>query len=89
MKTLKYILLSCVVLGAVACDDFLVETPDTSVEKSGVYNSLSSAKAALAGCYGNMAGYNGIIIKKLGIRVYLVSNIFLSYQFNIFLILFY
>ena len=59
MKTLKYILLSCVVLGAVACDDFLVETPDTSVEKSGVYNSLSSAKAALAGCYGNMAGYNG------------------------------
>ena len=59
MITLKYILLSCVVLGAVACDDFLVETPDTSVEKSGVYNSLSSAKAALAGCYGNMAGYNG------------------------------
>ena len=44
MKTLKYILLSCVVLGAVACDDFLVETPDTSVEKSGVYNSLSSSK---------------------------------------------
>ena len=33
MKTLKYILLSCVVLGAVACDDFLVETPDTSVEQ--------------------------------------------------------
>ena len=40
MKTLKYILLSCVVLGAVACDDFLVETPDTSLEKSGVYLSL-------------------------------------------------
>ena len=53
MKTLKYILLSCVVLGAVACDDFLVETPDTSVEKSGVYNSLSSAKAALAGSCGS------------------------------------
>lgn len=40
------------------CDDFLVETPKTSIEKEGVYNSLSSAKAALAGCYASMAGYN-------------------------------
>lgn len=59
MKTLKYILLSCTVLGAMSCDDFLVEKPQTSVEKAGVYNSISSAKAVLAGCYGNMAAYNG------------------------------
>lgn len=58
MKTLKYILLSCTMIAFTACDDFLVETPKTSIEKEGVYNSLSSAKAALAGCYASMAGYN-------------------------------
>ena len=63
MKTLKYILLSCVVLGAASCDDFLVETPDTSVEKSGVYNSLTSAKSVLAGCYGNNGGIQRLCIQ--------------------------
>ena len=58
MKTLKYILLSCTMIALTGCDDFLVETPKTSIEKEGVYNSLSSAKAALAGCYASMAGYN-------------------------------
>lgn len=58
MKTLKYILLSCTMVAFTGCDDFLVETPKTSIEKEGVYNSLSSAKAALAGCYASMAGYN-------------------------------
>lgn len=58
MKTLKYILLSCTMIAFTGCDDFLVETPKTSIEKEGVYNSLSSAKAALAGCYASMAGYN-------------------------------
>ena len=58
MKTLKYILLSCTMIAFTGCDDFLVETPKTSVAKEGVYNSLSSAKAALAGCYASMAGYN-------------------------------
>lgn len=58
MKTLKYILLSCTMITFIGCDDFLVEAPKTSVEKEGVYNSLSSAKAALAGCYASMAGYN-------------------------------
>lgn len=58
MKTLKYILLSCTMIAFTGCDDFLVETPETSIEKEGVYNSLSSAKAALAGCYASMAGYN-------------------------------
>ncbi len=58
MKTLKYILLSCTMIAFIGCDDFLVETPKTSIEKEGVYNSLSSAKAALAGCYASMAGYN-------------------------------
>ena len=48
MKTLKYILLSCTMAAFAGCDDFLVETPQTSVEKGGVYNSLSSAKAVLA-----------------------------------------
>lgn len=60
MKTLKYILLSCTFIGLSSCDDFLVETPQTSVDKEGVYNSLSSAKAALAGCYASMSGYNYI-----------------------------
>lgn len=58
MKTLKYILLSCTMAAFAGCDDFLVETPQTSIEKGGVYNSLSSAKAVLAGCYASMAGYN-------------------------------
>lgn len=58
MKILKYILLSCTMIAFTGCDDFLVETPKTSIEKEGVYNSLSSAKAALAGCYASMAGYN-------------------------------
>lgn len=58
MKTLKYILLSCTMIAFTGCDDFLVETPETSINKEGVYNSLSSAKAALAGCYANMAAYN-------------------------------
>lgn len=58
MKTLKYILLSCTMITFIGCDDFLVEAPETSIEKEGVYNSLSSAKAALAGCYASMAGYN-------------------------------
>lgn len=58
MKTLKYILLACTMIAFAGCDDFLVETPETSVEKEEVYNSLSSAKAALAGCYASMAGYN-------------------------------
>lgn len=58
MKTLKYILLSCTMIAFTGCDDFLVETPKTSIEKEGVYNSLSSAKAALAGCYASIAGYN-------------------------------
>lgn len=58
MKTLKYIILSCTLAGLVSCNDFLVEEPQTSVNKEGVYNSLSSAKAALAGCYATLSGYN-------------------------------
>lgn len=59
MKSIKYILLSLTALAVVSCDDFLVETPQTSVAKEGVYNSLSSARAALSGCYAMMASYNG------------------------------
>lgn len=59
MKSIKYILLSLTALSAVSCDNFLEETPETSVGKEGVYNSLSSARAALSGCYAMMAGYNG------------------------------
>lgn len=59
MKTIKYYLLACLTLGTMACDDFLVENPETAIGKTGVYNSVSSAKAALAGCYGTMAGYDG------------------------------
>lgn len=41
-----------------SCEGFLEEKPVTSVSKDGVYNSVSSAQAALAGCYASMAGYN-------------------------------
>lgn len=58
MKTLKYILLSCTMIAFTGCDDFLVETPQTSIAKDGVYNSLSTAKAVLAGCYSTMSSYN-------------------------------
>lgn len=57
MKSLKYILMSCCVLAA-GCDDFLVENPETSVSKTGVYNSLNSANAVLTGCYGVMQTQN-------------------------------
>ena len=59
MKSFKYILLLWTVLASTSCDSFLVETPTTSVGKEGVYNSISSARAALAGCYAMMTGYNG------------------------------
>lgn len=58
MKTLKYIFLSCAVFAFSSCEDFLVEKPMTSVDKEGVYNSVSSAKAVLAGCYATMSDYN-------------------------------
>lgn len=58
MRTLKYLLLSCSIVALSSCDDFLVENPQTAVGKEGVYSSLSSAKAALAGCYASMADYN-------------------------------
>lgn len=58
MKTLKYIFLSCAVFAFSSCEGFLEEKPMTSVDKEGVYNSVSSAKAVLAGCYSTMADYN-------------------------------
>lgn len=58
MKILQYIVLTCGILGMTSCDDFLVENPQTSVKREGVYNSLSSAKSALAGCYAKISGYN-------------------------------
>lgn len=58
MKTLKYILLGLTTVGVSSCDDFLVETPQTDIAKDGVYNSVSSAKSALAGCYAKMSDYN-------------------------------
>ena len=59
MKLTKYILLSFIALTITSCGDFLNEEPQTSIGREGVYNSLSSAKASLAGCYAMMAGYNG------------------------------
>lgn len=59
MKRIKYTLLSLCALAMTSCSDFLNEEPITSVAKEGVYNSLSSAKASLAGCYAMMAGYDG------------------------------
>lgn len=47
---------ACVLLAG--CEGFLNEQPQTAVRKEGVYNSASSARAALAGCYASMAGYN-------------------------------
>lgn len=58
MKTLKYTLLGLIAIGSSSCDDFLVETPQTNIAKDGVYNSVSSAKSALAGCYAKLADYN-------------------------------
>ena len=59
MKTIKYILLSCLVVLAGACDDFLVEEPTTQIQKEGVYNSEGTALGALSGCYAKMAAYDG------------------------------
>ncbi|MGL4292271.1 MAG: RagB/SusD family nutrient uptake outer membrane protein, partial [Bacteroidales bacterium] len=58
MKTLKYILFGVTIFGTNSCDDFLVETPQTNIAKDGVYNSVTSAKSALAGCYAKWADYN-------------------------------
>ncbi|WP_287677280.1 RagB/SusD family nutrient uptake outer membrane protein [Bacteroides sp.] len=58
MKNIKYLLISCCAFVS-ACDDFLVENPQTSVMKDGVYNSLSSAEAVLNGCYSTMEAYDG------------------------------
>lgn len=58
MKTFKYIILAFTTVFMVSCANFLEETPRTAVKKEGVYNSLSSARAALAGCYASIAGYN-------------------------------
>lgn len=52
-------MLSLCTLAMTSCSDFLNEEPQTSVAKEGVYNSLSSAKASLAGCYAMMADYDG------------------------------
>lgn len=59
MKVFKYILCSLFVCSLTSCNNFLEETPETALGKSGIYNSESSAKAALAGCYASMADYNG------------------------------
>ena len=40
MRTLKYIIGISLAVGLVACDDFLVETPQTAFEKEGIYLSL-------------------------------------------------
>ena len=58
MKTLKYILIGLVSASTIGCDDFLVETPQTNIAKDGVYNSVSSAKTALAGCYAKFSSYD-------------------------------
>ena len=39
MRTLKYIIGISLAVGLVACDDFLVETPQTAFEKEGIYNT--------------------------------------------------
>lgn len=59
MKRIQYALLLLCTLGITSCSDFLNEEPQTSVRKEGVYSSLSSAKASLAGCYAIMSGYDG------------------------------
>lgn len=58
MNTCKYILLTLSLLSLCSCEDFLVERPQTSVDKENVYHSLSSAKAVLAGCYSKMSSFN-------------------------------
>lgn len=58
MKTLKYFLLICLSFGLSSCSDFLEEKPETSIEKDGVYNSLGSARAALAGMYSRLSNYD-------------------------------
>lgn len=57
MKKNKYIFFMSFLL-FIACNNFLEETPETSIAKKSVYNSLSTAKAALAGCYATLSAYN-------------------------------
>lgn len=58
MKIYRYIILLCTSAFILSCSGFLEETPRTAVRKDGVYNSVSSARAALAGCYASLAEYN-------------------------------
>mgnify|MGYP003169039637 CR=1 FL=1 len=58
MRTLKYIIGISLAVGLVACDDFLVETPQTAFEKEGIYNTVGSANAVLSGAYSTLAEYD-------------------------------
>lgn len=58
MKKIKYIILAGALFAAASCSGFLEEAPQTSIAKEGVYNSVGSANAALAGCYAQFSGYD-------------------------------
>lgn len=58
MRTLKYIIGVGLAVGLAACDDFLVEKPQTAFEKEGIYNTVGSANAVLAGAYSTLAEYD-------------------------------
>ena len=58
MKALKYILSFCAMAGLASCSDFLEETPQTSLSQEGIYNSVGTAKASLAGCYSKLEDYD-------------------------------
>lgn len=59
MKTLKYILLFAGVLSFSACNSWLDEDPEYSINTNTAFATKESAQMALQGCYGYMANDNG------------------------------
>lgn len=59
MKTLKYILLCAGTLSFSACNSWLDEDPQYSINTKTAFETKESAQMALQGCYGYMANDNG------------------------------
>lgn len=53
-----YILIAIVGMALASCQDFLIEEPTTQLTSEEIYNSASTANAALNGCYGVLASYD-------------------------------